>query len=126
MEELSTITCTSRSAGTLRFTRFRKRRNSSAVALREIGDDAPGGEVQGCVEVRDPMPAVVVGASLGAAGEQWQDRGRAVQGLDLGLLVDAEHHRGVRRVQVERDDVANLIDELWVRGELEALREVGP
>jgi hypothetical protein len=95
-----------------------------AVVLREIGDDAPGGNVEGRVEVRRPMPAVVVGASLGAAREQRQDRGRAIQDLDLRLLTCAEHDRGVRRIPVERDDVAYLVDELRVGGELEALREV--
>ena len=31
--------------------------------------------------------------------------------LDLALLVDAEHDRRLRRVQVEPDDVTHLLDE---------------
>lgn len=36
---------------------------------------------------------------------------RAVQGLDLGLLVHAEHECPLRRVEVELDDVVDLLDE---------------
>ena len=37
------------------------------------------------------MAAVVVGATLGRAERQRQDRRRAIQGLDLALLIDAQH-----------------------------------
>jgi hypothetical protein len=54
-------------------------------------------------------------------------RGRtgAVQGLDLGLLVDAQHQRPVGRVDVEPDHVADLLDEQRVGAELERIDEVG-
>ena len=71
-----------------------------------------------------PKRAVVVGAALGRAGHQRQHRRGAVEGLHPGLLVDAEHHRRVRRVQVQPHYVADLVDELRVRRHLELLCEV--
>jgi hypothetical protein len=56
--------------------------------------------------------------ALGHAREHWQDRRSAVQRLDLGLLVDAQHDRALGWVQVQPDDVSDLGDELRVLGEL--------
>jgi hypothetical protein len=61
----------------------------------------------------------------GHARQQGQDRRRAVERLDLRLLVDAEHDRGLGRVEVEPDDVAQLVDELRIGRELEGLGLVG-
>jgi len=44
----------------------------------------------------------------------------------LGLLVDADHHRLVWRIQVQVDDVADLLYKERVTGELEMLLPVGP
>jgi len=60
-----------------------------------------------------------VGAPLGHAGHHRQHRGGPVQRLDLGLLIHTQHQRGVRRIQVEPDDVANLVDEQRVGGQFE-------
>ena len=70
------------------------------------------------------MAAVVVGAPLGRAGHQRQDRGGAVQGLNAGLFVRAEHDRGLWGVQVQPHDVAGLVDGLRVRRQLGLLGEV--
>jgi hypothetical protein len=43
----------------------------------------------------------------------------SVQGLDLGFLVDAEHDRVLRRVEVQPDHIGYLGDHLWIGGELE-------
>jgi hypothetical protein len=77
------------------------------------------------VEVGGAGAHVVMGASLGHSGQQRQHGGGAIQRLDLGLLVHAQHHRRVRRVQVEPDDVADLVDELRVGRQLEALGQMG-
>src|SRR5659263_170078 len=70
---------------------------------------------------RRAVAHVVVGGLLGEAGTQGQDRGAAVQSLDLALLLDAKHDRLLRRVQVEADDVPDLGLELGIGGELEGL-----
>ena len=43
----------------------------------------------------------------------------SVQGLDLGFLVDAEHDRVLRQVEVRPDHIGYLGDHLWIGGELE-------
>jgi hypothetical protein len=62
-----------------------------------------------------------VGLALGHAWHQRQDRRRALERSDLGLLIDAEGHRGFGRIQVEPDDVSDLVDELRIGRELEVL-----
>jgi hypothetical protein len=59
--------------------------------------------------------------TLGSSGRIGADR---FEGLDLGLLVDAEDARRLRWVETEPDDVADLVDELRVRRESEVLRPV--
>jgi len=66
-----------------------------------------------------------VGRPSGHPGKKGQDGRGAVQGLDLGFLSHAEHHRRIRRVAIEAHDVSHLIDRLGIRGELEALDLVG-
>jgi hypothetical protein len=38
--------------------------------------------------------------------------------LDLGLLVDAEHDGAFGKIEIGPDDVADLLDELRILGEL--------
>ena len=76
------------------------------------------------VEAGGARALVVVGRALGRAGQHRQDRRGAVERLDLGLLVDAEHDGALGRVEVEADDVADLGDELRVLGELPRLLAV--
>ena len=68
------------------------------------------------------MALVVVCPPLRDARQHWQDRLCTVECLDLALLVDAEYERTVRRRQIEPDNVADLIHEVRVAGELERLR----
>ena len=68
--------------------------------------------------------AVVVCAALRHARQHRQDRLCAVERLDLALLVDTEHQRAVRRRQIEAYDVADLVHEQRIAGELEGLRAV--
>jgi hypothetical protein len=57
--------------------------------------------------------------ALRRGGQHQQDRRRPVQCLDPRLLVDREHGRGDRRVQMPSDDVADLLHQVRVRGDLE-------
>ena len=47
----------------------------------------------------------------------------AVERLDLALLVDRENQRLVRRIEIETDDIAHLLDVLVIR-QLEGLHQV--
>ena len=95
-----------------------------AMAAVQRADHLAGGEVQRGVEARGAGALVVVGRALGHAREHRQDRRGAIQRLDLGLLVDAEHDRALGRVEIQPDDVADLLDELRVLGELPRLLAV--
>jgi hypothetical protein len=90
-----------------------------------IGGDLPGGHLQGGEQGGGAVSPVVVRAALGRLEPHRQQRRGAVQGLDLGLLVDADHHGVGGRVQVEPDYVADLGLQLWVGGELERLHAMG-
>jgi len=54
-------------------------------------------------------------------GQQWLC---ALQRLDLALLIDAQHQRMIGRIQVQTRDVAHLLEEGRVVGQLEAARAV--
>jgi len=60
---------------------------------------------------RGAMPLVVVGHGSAPAPFQWQAWLGAGQGLDLALLVHREHHRMLRRIEIEADDVLHLLGE---------------
>ena len=55
------------------------------------------------------MTLIVMGAPFGLPGSHWQQRLGTIQRLDLRFLIDAEHQRVVRRVEIEADDVAHLV-----------------
>ena len=60
------------------------------------------------------MPVVIVRAAL---GQTWCDREHRLgpfQGLDLRLLIDTEHDRVLRRVEIQSDHIGNLRFQLRV------------
>ena len=65
-----------------------------------------------------------MGAPLGHPGHHRQHRLGPVQRLDLALLIHAQHHRLLRRVVVQPDDVDDLLHEQRVGGQLERVRQV--
>ena len=85
-----------------------------AMAWLAPSDHLAGGHIQrreqGCGAVTD----VVVSDALDVPQPHGQQRLSPVQGLDLRLLVNAEHHRLVWRVQVETNDVADFVDKEWI------------
>ena len=62
-----------------------------------------------------------MGAALDLPGAHRQRRLGAIESLDRGLLVDAHDHSVLGRVHVETNDVADLVHELGVLGQLEAV-----
>ena len=94
------------------------------MPLHAAPDDRAGGGVEGGEQGGRAVALVIVAAPLRLARPHGQHRLGAVERLDLALLVDAEHQRAVRRVEIEADDVAHLVDELRVARQLEALDPV--
>jgi len=101
--------------------RSRKLRNSTARCRRCSWPMTLPVATSRAANSEGAVPSVVVGLALGLARPHGQQRLAAVEGLDLRLLVDAEHQGAVGGVEVETDDVAHLLDQLRVGGELEML-----
>ena len=88
----------------------------------QLADHLAGAEVQRGEEARGAVALVVVGGALGRPGPHRQDRLGAIERLDLALLIDAQHDGALGRVEVQTDDVADLLHELRILGELELSR----
>jgi len=87
-------------------------------------DDLAGGDIERREEGGSSVPAIVVSAQLGQPRTHGQDGLGPVQGLDLALLVGAENDRPVRRIEIQPNDVAHLLHQLRVGGQLEGVSTV--
>ena len=92
---------------------------SAAAAGHVTGGDIEGGE-QG----RRAMTLVVMAAPLGLADRERQERLGAIERLHLAFLVDAQNQGVIGRAHVEPDDIAHLVDDQWIGGQLEGLGAV--
>jgi len=55
------------------------------------------------------MTKIFKAVSFRASWGQWQDRILAIQGLDSGLFIHAEHYGMCRRVQIQPNNVGGLL-----------------
>jgi len=78
------------------------------VALHASPDDLAFQHVEGGEQGGRAVALVVVRHGPGAALLQGEPRLGAVQRLNLGLLVNAEHDRVGRRIDIQTDDVAHF------------------
>jgi len=83
-------------------------------------DDPSSGYFEGGKKRERTVTIVVVCAPLGRSRAQGQDRLAALQRLDLSLLIHRQDQGVGWRIEIEADDVANLVDEVWIVGEGEA------
>jgi hypothetical protein len=91
------------------------------VAGQAFADDPAGRHIERGEERRRAIALVVMGHRPGAALFQGQAGLRPVERLNLAFLVDGQHERLLRRIEIEADDVLNLFEEIGVVGDLEAL-----
>ena len=96
-----------------------------AVPRQALPDDHAGEYVERGEQGGGAVALVVMGHGAGTSLLHGQARLGAVEGLDLGLLVDAQHDGLIRWVQVEADDVDQLLLEVRVVRELEGLDQMG-
>jgi hypothetical protein len=96
-----------------------------SVAGMALADDLAGLDIEGRKQRNRSVPEVIVRGPLRPAGRQRQQRLGALQGLALALLVDAQHERVIRRIEVKADHVANLVDEERIGGKLERFLPMG-
>src|SRR5450759_424098 len=93
----------------------------SAVCLRALADHLAGRHLQSSVEACQAISFVVVSLTSRYTRAKGQKGLRAVEGLDLGLLVHADDERVRRRVEVQPDDVNDLLFQVRISAELEGL-----
>lgn len=89
------------------------------VALHVLPEHLAGQDIERREQRGRPVALVVVGHGGAAPLLQRQPRLRAIEGLDLGLLVEAEDHGMSRRAAIEPDDIVQFFDEGGIVGELE-------
>ena len=75
-----------------------------------------------CEDCRCAVTLVIVGAPLDLTRTHRQKRLRSIKGLYLALFIDADDQRLVRRIEIEADNVAHLLNELRIGRQLERLR----
>ncbi len=89
-----------------------------------LAHDLPALRVQGREQRGRPVAGVVVCMPLNLAGPHRQQRRTALQRLHLALLVDAQYQRLVRRIEIQPDDIADLLDEQRIARTFEGARPV--
>ena len=105
--------CTSTSAGTLGVDAVEERAElDRAKPPVRLSDNRTGLDVERRKQRGGTVPSVVVRAPFGLPGLHRQQRGGAVEGLNLGLLVDAQHHGVLGRIDIQPDDVSDFVDQL--------------
>jgi hypothetical protein len=77
-----------------------------AVPLMELRDDLTRLRIERREQRRGAVAFVVMRPALHLSGLHRQQRLRAVEGLDLRFLVDAEHGRMRGGIQIQADDIA--------------------
>ena len=82
-------------------------------------------QFQGGKQAVVSMGLVVVRPGAAAALLQGQVGLRPIQGLNLALLIDTQHHRLLRRVEIESHHVGELFQKPGVAGEFESLLAMG-
>src|SRR5262249_23112747 len=114
--------CTSSRRGTCASIRSRNSRNCAArcrwwnwvITSLVLG-------VEGRKQRGRPVSCVVVGPTLNLARQHREQGLRPVERLNLRLLIDAEHGRMGRRIQIQPDNVANFLHQQRIVRELERL-----
>ena len=82
------------------------------MGVAETMGDLTGRDLERRKQIYDAMPSVVVRVAHGAPGPQGERWLRPLERLDGRFLVDAEHDRVVRRVEVQSHDIGDFVGEL--------------
>lgn len=91
------------------------------VAAVALADHCASLHIQGGEQGGGPVARVVVHPPLCLAGPHRQQRLGPIQGLNLALLVRAQHQGLVQRVEVQSHNVPHLLDKQRVLRELEGV-----
>jgi len=78
------------------------------MATMALPNDFAGLHVQGSEQRSGPVANIIMAAAFHLSGTHGQQGLGAIQGLDLRLLIHAQHQRPVGWVQIQADDIAHL------------------
>ena len=92
------------------------------TAVHPFANDVPGASGKRRDQDGCPMSFAVISHRAGADLRQRRSRLRAIARSHLALLVDRQHQRGVRRVEVESDNVLNCLAKFGVTREVRNIR----
>ena len=91
---------------------------ATAMTPMQIADDLARSEVQCREQCGRAVAHIIMSAPLCNAKRQRQQRLRSIERLDLRLLIHTQHHCTRGRRQIQTHDVAYLVYEQWVGGQL--------
>ena len=94
---------------------------AGAMTTMELAQHLAAGHVESGEQAGGAVAFVIVAAAFDLSRAHGQQRRRAIQRLNLALLVHAQNQRSVGRVQVEADDVADLVDKQRIAAQFESL-----
>jgi pimeloyl-ACP methyl ester carboxylesterase len=89
-----------------------------AVTGRAGSRSSCRGHIQGGIQAGGAVADVVVVGPRRRAGQHWEHRRGPVERLNLSLFVHAQHQRPLRRIRMQSDDIADLLHEQRVLGQL--------
>src|SRR5262249_60064272 len=92
------------------------------VTAMTAANDFPCFHVERCKERRRAVANVVMCPALELPGPHRQQRLRAIERLNLRFLIDTQHQRMLRRIQIQPDNVPYFVDEEGIARQLERLR----
>jgi hypothetical protein len=92
-----------------------------AVARQAVVDHLARRDVKRCEQGGGAVPLVIMSHRAGASLLERQARLGTIESLDLALLVHREDDRPLGRIEIEADDVAELLHESGIVGELEGI-----
>ena len=95
-----------------------------AMPRHAVSDDSAIKRDEGSEQRRGAVPYVIVGHSAAPALLQRQAGLCAVKRLNLGLLVDAQHERLVRGIEIQPDNVVKFVNKLLISAQLEGFGQV--
>src|SRR5258705_12661462 len=85
-------------------------------ARHAFADDLAGRHVERSEQGCRAMTFIVVRHGAGTTLFEGQTRLRAIEGLDLALLVDGKHQSLFGWVEIEADNVLHFLSKIWVVG----------
>ena len=98
---------------------------TAGMAGSRFAVDATGGGIERRIQGERSVSVILKAVTFGASWRERQDGIETIQGLNGGLLINAEHGRVLGRVQIEAEDVGRFGFELGIIAGHVAFEAVG-